>query len=203
MNHTLVFLSEEAPVFIWHYNTRSTQKSPVRQQNAWFDTKKPGSTQKCPVRHKNALPIMHQWTLPLSNIPRPFREKYFFPILFQYFVFNNPIEKWKWNYIDMNSKLVNSISLWKLKCNHSFPDNIAEAGRLRLPDGTYGSLRQGIAAAHSEVGRRRLCQIKNAHATAWWREADAGWLPACRCRPGALRQHRLCRITCCTRSDVR
>ena len=24
-----------------HYNTRSTQKKPVRQQNAWFDTKKP------------------------------------------------------------------------------------------------------------------------------------------------------------------
>ena len=64
------------------------------------------------------------------------------------------------------------------------PDNIAEAGRLRLPGGTYGSLRQSIAAAHSEAGRRRLCQIKNAHATAWWREADAGWLPACRCRPG-------------------
>ena len=36
-----------------------------------------------------------------------------------------------------------------------------------------------------EAGRRRLCQIKNAHAMAWWREADAGWLPACRCRPGA------------------
>ena len=64
-------------------------------------------------------------------------------------------------------------------------DNIAEAGRLRLPCGTYGSLRQNIAAAHSEAGRRRLCQIKNAHAMAWWREADAGWLPACRCRPGA------------------
>ena len=65
------------------------------------------------------------------------------------------------------------------------PDNIAEAGRLRLPGGTYGSLRQSTAAAHSEAGRRRLCQIKNAHAMAWWREADAGWLPACRCRPGA------------------
>ena len=53
-------------------------KSPVRQQNAWFDTKKPSSTQKCPVRHKNALPSMHQMTLPLSNIPRPSCEKYFF-----------------------------------------------------------------------------------------------------------------------------
>ena len=74
---------------ITNYNTRSTQKSPVRQQNAWFDTKKPGSTQKCPVRHKNALPSMHQLTLPLSNIPRPSCEKYFFPILFQYFVVKN------------------------------------------------------------------------------------------------------------------
>ena len=72
-----------------NYNTRLTQKSPVRQQNAWFDTKKPGSTQKCPVPHKNALPSMHQLTLPLSNIPRPSCEKYFFPILFQYFVFKN------------------------------------------------------------------------------------------------------------------
>ena len=52
---------------ILHHNTRSTQKSPVRQQNAWFDTKMPGSTQKCPVRHKNALPGMHQLTLACIN----------------------------------------------------------------------------------------------------------------------------------------
>ena len=58
-------------VYDVNYNTRSTQKSPVRQQNAWFDTKKPGSTQKCPVRHKNALPSMHQLTLPLSNTSPP------------------------------------------------------------------------------------------------------------------------------------
>ena len=68
-----------------NYNTRSTQKSPVRQQNAWFDTKKPGSTQKCPVRHKNALPSMHQLTLPLSNITPPPAVIFFFSILFQYF----------------------------------------------------------------------------------------------------------------------
>ena len=74
---------------IGYYNTHSTQKSPVRQQNAWIDTKKPGSTQKCPVRHKNALPSMHQLTLPLSNTPPPpppSCEKYFFsnfiPIFF-------------------------------------------------------------------------------------------------------------------------
>ena len=41
----------------------------------------------------------------------------------------------------------------------SNPDNIAEAGRLRLPYGTCGSLRQSTAAAHSEAGRRRLCRI--------------------------------------------
>ena len=73
-----------------NYNNRSTQKKPVRQQNAWFDTKKPGSTQKCPVRHKNALPSMHQLTLPLLNIPPPFLWEISFPILFQYFVFKNP-----------------------------------------------------------------------------------------------------------------
>ena len=66
---------------IQYYNTRSTQKSLVRQQNTWFDTKKSGSTQKCPVRHKNALPSMPQLTLPLSNIP-PSCEKCFFPISF-------------------------------------------------------------------------------------------------------------------------
>ena len=100
-----------------HYNTRSTEKSPVRQQNAWFDRKKPGSTEKCPVRQKNALPSMHQLTLPLSNIP-PSSEKYFFQ--FYSHIFKEPIEKWKWNYFDMNSKLEYSISFWKLKCNHSF-----------------------------------------------------------------------------------
>ena len=74
---------------IHNYNTRPTQKSPVPQQNAWFDRKKPGSTEKCPVRQKNALPRMHQLTLPLSSIPPPpSSEKYFFPIFFPYF-FNN------------------------------------------------------------------------------------------------------------------
>ena len=100
-----------------YYNTRSTEKSPVRQQNAWFDRKKPGSTEKCPVRQKNALPSMHQLTLPLSNIP-PSSEKYFFQ--FYSHIFKEPIEKWKWNYFDMNSKLEYSISFWFLKCNHSF-----------------------------------------------------------------------------------
>ena len=55
-----------------YYNTRSRQKSPVRQQHAWFDTKKSDSTQQCPVRHENALPSVHQLTLLLSNIP-PFK----------------------------------------------------------------------------------------------------------------------------------
>ena len=42
-----------------NYNTRSTQKSPVRQQNAWFNSKKPGSTQKCLVRQRG-------WQCPLD-----------------------------------------------------------------------------------------------------------------------------------------
>ena len=66
-----------------------TKKSPVRQQNAWFDTKKASSTQKCPVWHKNSLPNMHQLTLPLSNIP-PLLWEIFFPMLFKYFVFKKP-----------------------------------------------------------------------------------------------------------------
>ena len=43
-----------------------------------------GSTQKSPVRHKNALPSMHQLTLPLSNTPHPHPscEKYFFPFFY-------------------------------------------------------------------------------------------------------------------------
>ena len=41
--------------------------------------KKAGSTEKCPARQKNALPSMHQLTLPLANIP-PSCEKYFFSI---------------------------------------------------------------------------------------------------------------------------
>ena len=102
-----------------YYNTRLTQKSLVRQQNAWFDTKKPGSTQKCPVRHKNVHPSMHQLTLPLSNtLPPPVRNIFFH--FFSNNLFFRTIEKWKWNYIDMNSKLVYSISLWKLKNIQSF-----------------------------------------------------------------------------------
>ena len=104
-----------------YYNTRPTQKSPVRQQNAWFDRKKPGSTEKCPVRQKNALPRMYQLTLPLSNIPPPpllLWEIFFFHFFSH--IFKEPIEKWKLNYFDINSKLVYSISFGKLKCNHSF-----------------------------------------------------------------------------------
>ena len=37
------------------------KKSPVRQQNTWFDTKKPGSTQKCPVWHKMPSPACVSW----------------------------------------------------------------------------------------------------------------------------------------------
>ena len=42
-----------------------------------FDTKKPGWTQKCSVRHKNALPSIHQLTLPLSNTPLSVKNMFF------------------------------------------------------------------------------------------------------------------------------
>ena len=101
---------------MFHYNTRSTRKSPVRQQNAWLDTKKPGWTQKCPVRHKNALPSMHQLTLPLSNIPPPVRNIFsnFIPILR-----TNREMKMKLYWYEFKISVFN-ITLWKLKCNHSF-----------------------------------------------------------------------------------
>ena len=87
--HQLTAHQHGSPYDNLYYNTRPTEKSPVRQQNAWFDRKKPGSTEKCPVRQKNALPRMHQLTLPLSNIPPPpYSEKYFFPIFFPYFFKN-------------------------------------------------------------------------------------------------------------------
>ena len=88
-----------------------------------------GSTQKKTVRHKNAqfgtkipLPSMCQLSLPLSNTPPPVWN-IFFPIIFQYFVFKNQFTNTEMkmrNYIDMNSKLIYSISLWKFNCNHSF-----------------------------------------------------------------------------------
>ena len=43
----------------------------VRHKKARFDSKMHGSTQKSPVRHNNALPSMHQLTLPLSTPPPP------------------------------------------------------------------------------------------------------------------------------------
>ena len=55
---------------VLNHNTRSTQKSPVRQQNARFDTKKPGSTQKCPPQHASV-------DIAIIN-PPPSCEKYFF-----------------------------------------------------------------------------------------------------------------------------
>ena len=61
----------------------STQKSPVRHKNARFDTKMPGSTQKCPPQ------LSPSWHCHYQTSPRPSCEKYFFPILFQYFVFKN------------------------------------------------------------------------------------------------------------------
>ena len=73
-----------------HYNTRSTQK-------------KPGSTAKCMVRHKKARfdtknarfdtkmpsPACTSWHCHYQTSPLPSCGKYFFSILFQYFVFKN------------------------------------------------------------------------------------------------------------------
>ena len=63
---------------IWYYNTRSTQKSPVRQQNAWFDT-------KSSVQHKNTrfdtkmpYPACISWRC--HNQTSPSCEKRFSPI---------------------------------------------------------------------------------------------------------------------------
>ena len=62
----------------YHYNTRSTQKSPVWQQSAWFDT-------KSPVWHKNARfdtkipsPACTSGHYHYQTSPRPFCENVFF-----------------------------------------------------------------------------------------------------------------------------
>ena len=87
----------DVSVYEWIITLVRHKKCLVRQQNAWFDTKKarfdkkmPGSTQKCPPQHApfDIASIKHQTFF--SN---------FIPI----FCFQEPIEKWKWNYIDMNS----------------------------------------------------------------------------------------------------
>ena len=64
--------------------------------NAGFDSKMHGSTQKITVRHKNArfdtkmaFPACTSWHCHYQTSPLPSRGKYFFPILFQYFVFKN------------------------------------------------------------------------------------------------------------------
>ena len=72
----------------------------VRHKKARFDSKMHGSTQKSPVRHKNARfdtkmpsPACISWHCHYQTSPPPLPpwcEKYFFPILFQYFVFKNP-----------------------------------------------------------------------------------------------------------------
>ena len=87
---------------LFHWDPLTSIKALVRH-------KKPGSTQ-------NALPSMHQLSLPLSNTP-PSLWEIFFPILFKYFVSMKPMEKWKWNHIDIQIYL---ISLWNMKCNYSF-----------------------------------------------------------------------------------
>ena len=103
---------------IVYCNTHSTQKSLVRHQNAWFDTKKPGSTQKCPVQHKNALPSMHQLTLPLSPPTRHVR--YIFFQFYSNILFLRTHREMNENEIILIWIQIYSISLCKLKCNYSF-----------------------------------------------------------------------------------
>ena len=64
--------------YILNYNTRSTQKSLVRQRHAWFDTKNPGSTQKCPVRHKKCPP--QHASVDIAPPPPPVRNVFFFQL---------------------------------------------------------------------------------------------------------------------------
>ena len=108
--HTYVVVTR-CSIYVEHYvltvslptipncKTRSTQKSPVRHQNAWFDP-------KSPVRHKDA-----QFDTKMPSpacIKHPPAVRNIFPISFQYF-FLKLIEKWKWNHIDMNSSMFNII----------------------------------------------------------------------------------------------
>ena len=86
----------------------STVKCMVQHKKARFDTKMPGSTQKCPPQH---APV----DIAIIKHPPAPSVRIFFSNFIPIFCFYR-----KWNYIDINSKLVYSISLWKLKCNHSF-----------------------------------------------------------------------------------
>ena len=106
---------------VMNYNTRSTQKSPVRQQNASFETEVPGSTQKCPVRHtKMPSPACISWHCHHQTPPLPplLWWTFFFSILFKYFVFKNPYRNE--NEIILMWIKIYSISLWNLKCIFSF-----------------------------------------------------------------------------------
>ena len=73
----------------------------VRHKKARFDRNMHGSTPKSPVRYNNALPNMHQLTLPLSNI-LPFLLK-LFSIFNQTLCFKEPIHKFENNYHCQNS----------------------------------------------------------------------------------------------------
>ena len=89
----------------------STAKCMVRHKNARFDTKMPGSTQKCPPQHESVDIAI------IKHPPTPC-EKYFFPILFKYFVFKNSYRNE--NEIILIWIQIYSISWWNLKCNYSF-----------------------------------------------------------------------------------
>ena len=88
-----------------HNNTRSTQK-------ARFDSKMHGSTQKCPDDTK--MPTLHASVdIAIIKYP-PSCEKFFFSNFIQIFLFLRTIEKWKANYIDINSKIFNIIMKFEM-----------------------------------------------------------------------------------------
>ena len=83
-------------------------------QKKQFDPKMPSSAQKFPPQHVS---------IDIAIIKHPPVWNIFFPIIFQHFVFKNQYTNTEMkmrNYIDMNSKLIYSISLWKFNCNHFF-----------------------------------------------------------------------------------
>ena len=74
---------------VCNYNARSITKKPGLIAKCTVRQKRPGSTQRCLVRQKNALPSMHQLTLPLSNtLPAPYWN--YFLTLFKRFVLKIP-----------------------------------------------------------------------------------------------------------------
>ena len=89
---------------IKYYNTRLTQKSPVRQQNARFDTKMPS-------------PACTSWQCHYQTPVRNIFFQFYSNILF---LGTNREMKMKVYWFEFKISIFNIIYSWKLKCNHSF-----------------------------------------------------------------------------------